>query len=100
MRTALLGADQIRVLEDADVLEHTRHGHRQRPRQLADRSRAAAEALEDVPAGRIRDGVEPVIERGTLNHLVIYRRSGDRSSTRTWLVTSSPAFELSGSGAG
>jgi hypothetical protein len=36
----------------------------ERPRELADRRRAAAEALEDPAARRIRQREERVVERG------------------------------------
>ena len=58
----LLGDDQIGALEDPDVLLDPVDGQAERLRQLADRRRAVAEALEDPAPGRIREGEECPVE--------------------------------------
>jgi hypothetical protein len=60
----LLGDDEVGALEDPDVLLDPVERQAGRPRELADRRRAAAEALEDPAARRIRQREERVVERG------------------------------------
>jgi hypothetical protein len=59
----LLGDDEVGALEDADVLLDPVERQAVRPRKLADRGRAAAEALEDSASGRVREGEEGPVER-------------------------------------
>jgi hypothetical protein len=58
----LLGDDEIGALEDADVLADPVDRQSVGLRQLADRGRAAAEALEDPAPGRVREGEEGPVE--------------------------------------
>jgi len=58
----LLGHDEVGALEDADVLPDPVERQPVRPRELADRGRAAGEALEDPAPGRVREGEEGPVE--------------------------------------
>ena len=58
----LLGDDEVGALEDADVLLDPVDRQPVRLRELADRGRAAAEALEDPAPGRVREGEERAVE--------------------------------------
>ena len=60
----LLGDDEVGALEDPDVLLDPVEGQPVRPGELADRGRAAAEALEDPAPGRVREGEERPVEGG------------------------------------
>jgi hypothetical protein len=59
----LLGLDEAGQLEDPDVLLDPVEGQARRRGELAQRRRAAAEALEDAPALRIREREEGRVER-------------------------------------
>jgi hypothetical protein len=58
----LLGDDEVGTFEDPDVLLDPVDGQAERLRQLADRCRAAPEALEDATAGRVREGEERAVQ--------------------------------------
>jgi hypothetical protein len=60
----LLGHDKVGALEDPDVLPDPVDRQPVRLRELADRGRAAAEALEDPAPGRVREGEEGSVECG------------------------------------
>jgi hypothetical protein len=59
----LLGLDQAGELQDPDVLLDPVEGQARRPRELAQRRGAAAEALENAPPLRVREREERRIER-------------------------------------
>jgi hypothetical protein len=59
---------EIHFLEDPDVLLHPVEREPERLGQLADRRRSVAEALEDAPAGRIREREERPIEGRVIVH--------------------------------
>jgi hypothetical protein len=60
----LLGDDEVGALEDPDVLLDPVERQPVRLRELADRGRAGAEALEDPAPGRVGEGEERPVECG------------------------------------
>jgi hypothetical protein len=60
----LLGGDEVGALEDADVLLDAVQRQPVRLRELADRGRAGAEALEDPAPRRVGEGEERAVECG------------------------------------
>ena len=50
------------------MLDHGRQAHVERPRQLAHRGRAAAEAFNQVTAGGVAEGPEHLVDRLILKH--------------------------------
>src|SRR6516165_7057299 len=54
------------LLQHGEMLQHRRHGHLQRLRQLAHRGRAAREALQHGAASRVGEGLEGEVEGGGL----------------------------------
>jgi hypothetical protein len=60
----LLGDDEIGALEDPDVLLDPVQRQAERPGEVADRRRPAAQALQDPAPRGIRQGEECVVERG------------------------------------
>jgi hypothetical protein len=58
----LLGGHQVGALEDPDVLLDPVERQPERLRELADRGRAAAEALEDLAPCRVREREERAVE--------------------------------------
>jgi hypothetical protein len=59
----LLGLDQAGELQDPDVLLDPVEGQARRPRELAQRRGAAAEALENAPPLGVREREERRVER-------------------------------------
>src|SRR6187200_1866954 len=70
----LLGDDQPRLLQDADMLLHAGEGHVELLGKIRDRSVCTPELLENAASGGVRERGERGIEadRGILNHLVQY----------------------------
>src|SRR5215475_875732 len=70
----LLGGDEPRLLQDADVLLHAREGHVELLGKVRDRSLCTSELLQNAAPGRVRERGERGIEAGTqiLNHMVQY----------------------------
>ena len=65
----LLRRDELRLLEQPDVLLHTGQRHAEGLGELADRRAAGAEPFEDGAAGRVGEGCEGVVDgRLILNH--------------------------------
>jgi len=58
----LLGGDEVRALEDPDVLLDPVDRQPERLRELADRGRATAQTLEDPAPRRVREGEERPVE--------------------------------------
>src|SRR3954449_2018949 len=72
----LLRRDQLRLLEQPDVLLHPRQGHAEGLGELADRRAADAEPFEHGAASRVGEGCEGAVDgRWILNHWVQYCRS-------------------------
>jgi hypothetical protein len=59
----LLGLDEAGELQDPDVLLDPVEGQARRPRELAQRRGAAAEALENAPPLGVREREERRVER-------------------------------------
>jgi hypothetical protein len=59
----LLGLDEAGVLQDPDVLLDPIEGQARRPRELAQRRGAAAQALYNAPPLRVREREERRVER-------------------------------------
>src|SRR5438876_5319123 len=73
----LLRGDEVRFLEQPDVLLHPGQRHAEGLGELADRRAAGTEPFEDGAAGRVGEGCEGAIDgRGILNHWVHYSRFG------------------------
>src|SRR3712207_921527 len=69
----LLRRDELRVLEQPDVLLHPGERHAEGLGELADRRAARAEPFEHGASGRVGEGGErPVDGGGILNHRVQY----------------------------
>src|SRR5258708_29644903 len=62
----LLGVDEAALLQHLEMLHDGRQRDRQRRCQLADRGRAAAELLDDLPARPIAERVEHPVDRVAL----------------------------------
>src|SRR3954471_15050148 len=72
----LLRRDQLRLLEQPDVLLHPRQGHAEGLGELADRRAAGAQPFEDGATGRVGEGRESAVDgHEILNHPVHYNES-------------------------
>jgi len=60
----LLRRDELRLLEQPDVLRHPGQRHAERLGQFADRRAAAAEPFEDGAAGRVAESRESKVDAG------------------------------------
>src|SRR5678809_385493 len=60
----LLGGDEPRLLQDADVLLHAREGHVEFLGKVRDRSVCTSELLQDAASGRVRQRAKRGIEAG------------------------------------
>jgi len=54
--------NQASILEHVQMLQHGRHRHVERPRELADRRVAAGQAHQHRPARRVGEGAEDGVE--------------------------------------
>ena len=69
----LLRRDELRLLEQPDVLLHPGQRHAEGLGQLADRRATGTEPFDDGAAGRVHQGLEGTIDgSGILNHQVHY----------------------------
>src|SRR5437762_3900306 len=75
----LLRRDELRLLEQPDVLLHARQRHAEGLGELADRRAAGAEPFEDGAAGRVGESCKSEVDaRRILNHWVHYTGSALR----------------------
>ena len=58
----LLGADQVTLLQNLQVLYHRRQGHRERRSQFTDRQWTVAQPLQQCPARGISQGLEDGVD--------------------------------------
>src|SRR6185369_10049910 len=74
----LLGGDEPRLLQDADVLLHAREGHVELLGKVRDRRVCAPELLQHAAPGDVRERGERGVEAGPriLNHTVQYIAHG------------------------
>src|SRR5438477_522220 len=71
----LLRRDELRLLEQPDVLLHSGQRHAEGLGELADRRAAGTEPFEDGPASRVGEGCKGGVDgRRNLNHSVHYSR--------------------------
>src|SRR5580693_4822225 len=74
----LLRGDEPRLLQDTDMLPHTREGHVERLGEVRDRSVRTPELLQNASSGGVRECGERGVEAGPsiLNHVVQYIADG------------------------
>src|SRR5205085_10550123 len=94
----LLRGDEVRILEQPDVLLHSSQRHAEGLGELADRRAARAEPFEHGAAGWVSEGCEGAVDgRRMLNHWVQYCRSsaaGAPHPPRTSRTDPSRAMDL------
>ena len=72
----LFRTDQPALFQHLQMLQHRRQRHRQRPGEIADRGRAAAQPLHDRAPARIGQCVEHAVEGGAIvSHMANYSAS-------------------------
>src|SRR5947207_185341 len=74
----LLRRDELRLLEQPDMLLHSGQRHAEGLGELADRRATGAEPFENGPASRVGEGCKGAVDgRGILNHWVHYNGCRD-----------------------
>src|SRR5436309_8184812 len=87
----LLRGDEVRLLEQPDVLLHPGQRHAEGLGELADRRAAAAEPFEHGAPGRVGERREGTVDgRGILNHWVQYYRALRKAQIQTTRLPPTP----------